>query len=182
MARYQVLRSDYETVLNEVKDRFLRAFHVDIGFYRAGEIIEADVVDNIAADVSDEVEAGVDDNIETDVADNIKRDKTVEFAKTWAFATAPELAGDWSCTGIREGAVGCPTLTVSGVTTTVTVTAIKTRFKDVLGLVSHTYLYPQTWTSTELMHAEFALVTGTSENGPDEDQIMQDPLPQHLWG
>lgn len=156
MARYQVLRSDYETVMNEVKDRFARAFHEDIGFF-VQQINEADVVDNIAA-----------------------RDEMVEFDKVY-FAVEPELAGDWSCTGIRQGAVGCPTLTVSGVTTTVTVSVIKTRFHPIVGLTSHTYLWPQTWTSTELMHPEFPLVTGTSENGPDEDQMMQDPLPEHIW-
>lgn len=143
MARYQALRSDYETVLAEVEDRFARESHVDIGFFakRIGRPIGSD---------------------------------NVEFEKD------PELAGDWSCTGFREGAVGCPTLTVSNVITTMTITVVSTSFYPT-GIGSRTNIWPQTWTSTEQMHAEYPLVTGTSETGPDEDQILQDPLPQHMW-
>lgn len=141
MARYEVLKADYETMVEEVEHSLANTEQIPFWAER----------------------------IDSSIGDTV-----VEFEEP------PELYGDWSCTATRKGGPGCPTIAVPSVSTTLTGTVIKTHF-GLEGLASKTYLHPQTFLGTEYMHAEYPLVTGTSENGPDADQIERDPAPQHMW-
>ncbi|ETN36648.1 uncharacterized protein HMPREF1541_08926 [Cyphellophora europaea CBS 101466] len=80
------------------------------------------------------------------------------------------LSGDWSCTGTRKGLAGCPSITVSPVTTTMTWSIVKDFF-GIQGMAKRTTLVLTTFEDVETMHAEYPLVTGLSENGPDVDQV-----------
>lgn len=96
------------------------------------------------------------------------------------FGPGSRMAGDWTCKGGRAGSFGCPTMTVQGVTTTMTNTIIRS-FWGVWGMASYSWIHPQTFEGTQTLSADHPVITGTSERGPDDNQVEQDPPPYHGW-
>lgn len=96
------------------------------------------------------------------------------------YGPGSRLGGDWSCTGIRRGAFGCPTMTVEGITTTMTQTVIRS-YWGLNGMHEWSFIYPQTFEGTQTLSAGHPLITETGERGPDANQVEKDPPVYYGW-